>query len=119
MKASSASFLVNFGDPVEFIGVGFQVVVGVVEPGDCVEALAFGGAANDGVRHTDDGRRVHATAELGEDGAIGAEAALDSCGQGGAEMFFVFGVGAVADALARIKIPIFSDDVLCAVLSWL
>ena len=27
-------------------------------------------------------------------------------------MFFVFGVGAVADSLARIKVPIFADDVL-------
>src|SRR5271155_4286793 len=113
MEARSSSFLFVFGDPVVFIGVGFEVVVGVIEPGDSVEALAFGGGAgNDGVRHTDDGRRVHAPAELSEDGAVGAESALDGCGQGGAEVLFVFGVGAIANALSGIEVPIFADNVL-------
>ena len=99
---------------MEFVRVGFEVVVGVVEPGDGVEAWAFGFAAgDDGIRHADDGGGVHAAAEFGEDGAVGAESALDGCGQDGAEVFFVFGVGAVADALARIEIPILADDVLC------
>ena len=89
------------------------MVVRVVEPRDGVEAWAFGSAAGDDrIRHADDGGGVHAAAELGEDGSIGAESALDGCGEGGAEVFFVFGVRAVADSLARIKVPIFADDVL-------
>src|ERR1700722_2564232 len=113
MEASSAAFLFYFGDPVEFVGVGFDVVVGIVEPGDSVEARAFGGAAGDEqVPHADDGGRVHAAAEFRKHRSVGAEAALDGSGQGGAEVFFVFVVGAVADALAWIKIPIFADDVL-------
>src|ERR1700729_3289933 len=113
MEANSASLLFDFGDPVEFVGVGFEVVVGVVEPGDGVEARAFGSAAGDhDIRHTNYGRGVHAAGQFGEDGAVGAEAALDGCAQGGAKVFFVFSVGAVADVLARIKIPIFADDVL-------
>ena len=98
---------------MEFVGVGFEVVVRVVEPGDGVEARAFGGTAgDDDIGHADDGRGVHAAAEFGENRPIGAESALDGCGQGRAEVFFVFGVRAVANALARIKIPIFADGVL-------
>ena len=113
MEAGSAAFFFDFGDLVEFVRVGFEVVVGVVEPRDGIEARAFGGAAgDDGIGHADDGRGVHAAAEFGEDRAVGAEAALDGCGEDGAEVLFVFGVGAVADAFAWIKIPIFADDVL-------
>ena len=64
------------------------------------------------IGHADDGRGVHAAAELGENRAIGAEAALDGCGQDRAEVFFVFGIRAVADSLARIEIPILADGVL-------
>ena len=108
-----AALLFDFGDPVEFVPVGFDVIVRVVEPGDSVETGAFGSASgDDGIGHADDGGRVHAAAEFGEDGAVGAEAALDGCCEGGAEVFFVFGVGTVADALAGIELPIFADGVL-------
>ena len=112
--AGAAALLFDFGEMRNFAPVGF----GFVEPSEGVEAGALGLAlGNDYIRHADDGRGVHAAGKFGEDGAVGAEAALDGCGQGGAEVFFVFGVGAVADALARIEVPIFSDDVFCAVLS--
>ena len=58
---------------------------------------------HDGVRHTHDGRRIHAAAELGEDRIVGTESAADSC-EDGAEMFFVFAVAAVTDLFGGIKI---------------
>ena len=111
MKSGTSAFLFDFGDPVEFVPVGFEVVVGVVEPGDGVETGAFGSASrDDGIGYADDGGRVHAAAEFGKDRAVGAEAAFHGCCEGEAKVFFVFGVGAIADALARIKIPILTDD---------
>jgi hypothetical protein len=119
VETRAAAFLFDFRNPVEFVGIGFEVVVGVIEPGDGVEAGTVGLALGDDyIRHANDGRRVHAAGEFGEDRTVGAEAAVDRRGQGGAEVFFVFGIVVIADALARIKIPIFSDDVLCIVLSW-
>jgi len=111
--AGSVAFLFDFGDPVEFVGIGFEVVEGVVEPGDGVETGAFGSASSDdGIGYADDRGRVHAAAEFGKHGSVGAEAALHGCCEGGAEVFLVFGVGAVADALAGIEVPIFAGDVL-------
>ena len=113
MESDSVAFFFDFGDPMEFVGVGFEVVVRVIEPRDGVKPRAFGVAArDDDISHADDGGGVHAAAELGEDRAVGAEAALDGSGQGGAEVFFVFSVGTVADSPARIEIPILADDVL-------
>ena len=73
---------------------------------------------NDYIRHADDGRRVHAPGKLGEDRTVGAEAASDGCGQGGAEVLFIVGVAAVQRMrLLESEIPIFSNDVFCAVVS--
>src|SRR5580700_7369258 len=106
--AGATALLFDYGEMGKFAPVGF----GFVEPSEGVEAGALGlTLSNDYIRHADDGRRVHPPGKFGEHGAVGAEAALDGCGQGGAEVFFVFGVGAIADAFAWIKIPIFSDDV--------
>ena len=125
MEACAATFLFDFGNPVEFVGIGLEVFVEVSEPGDGVEARAVnrgngewrvasasvGSYSHNEVGHADDRRGVHAAAEFGEDGAVGAEAASHRCSEGGAEVFFVFGVCTVADSLAWIKIPILTDDV--------
>src|ERR1700721_940286 len=113
--ADAAALLFDFGEMGEFAPVRF----GFVEPSKGVEAGTFGlTLSNDYIRHADDGRRVHAPGKFGEHGTGGAEVTLDGGGQGGAEMFFIFGVGAIADALAWIEVPIFSDDVFCVVRSW-
>ena len=109
MVADATAFFFDFGEMRKFT----PVWLGLVKPSKSVEAWAFGSAAVDhDISHADDGRGVHATGELGEDRTVRAQATLDGCGQDGAEVFFVFGVGAVADALARIKVPIFANDVL-------
>ena len=69
-------------------------------------------AGDDGVGHADDGGGVHAAAEFGEDGTVGAESAADGFGEDGAEVLFVFGVGAVTDSLGGIEIPILGDGLL-------
>ena len=107
--AGAAALFFDFGEVGALVPVGFGVVV----VGDGVEARGFGGAAgDDGVGHADDGGGVHAAAEFGEDGAVGAEPAPHGFGENGAEMLFVFGVGAVTDSFARIEIPILADGVL-------
>ncbi len=117
MTAGAVAFFFDFGDPVEFVGIRFDVIVGVVEPGDGVQAGAFGLAlGDDGVGHADDGGRVHAATEFGEDGTVGAESALDGLRKDAAEVLFVFSVGSVADSLTRIEIPILADIVLYTVL---
>ena len=106
VDAGAAAFFFYFGEVGTLVPVGFGVVV----VGDGVEARGFGVAAgDDGVRHADDGGGVHAAAEFGEDGAVGAEPAADGFSEDGAEVLFVFGVGAVTDSLARIKIPVLAD----------
>ena len=112
MAASAATLLLDFDEIGAFVPIRFDVVVGVVVPRDGVEARGFGDAAgDDGIRHADDGRRVHAAAEFGEDGAIGAEPALNGLCEDYAEVLFVFGVGAVADFFSWIEIPVFVDCV--------
>src|SRR6266571_1942863 len=80
------------------------MVVGVVVPGDSVEARSFGAAAgDDDVGHANDGGGVHASAEVSEDRAVGTEPALDGFREESAEMLFVFGVGAITDFLGRME----------------
>ncbi len=109
VAAGAAASFFYFGEIGALVPVGFGVVV----VGDGVEPRGFGGAAgDDGIRHADDGGGVHAAAELGEDGAVGAESAADGFSEDGAEVLFVFGVRAVTDSLAGIEIPILADRVL-------
>ena len=113
MEADSAALLFDFGEIGEFVHVGFDVVERVVVPRDRVEAGAFGLAAgDDGVGDAHNGGGVHAATEFGENWSIGTESALDGRGQDGAEVFFVFGVGAITDFLLRIEIPILADGML-------
>src|SRR6266849_5850398 len=106
VSAGAAALFFDFAEVGALVPIGFGVVV----VGDGVEARGFGGAAgDDGIRHAHDGGGVHAAAELGEDGAVGAEAAADGFGEDGSEVLLVFGVGAVADSLAGIKIPVLAN----------
>ena len=77
-----------------------------------------GRRSHDQISHADNGRGVHAAAEFGEDGTVGAEPTLHRCSKGGAKVFFVFGVGAVANAFTGIELPIFADNVVCAMFAW-
>src|SRR5260370_15704954 len=109
MPASPATFFFHFGE----IGTLVPIWFGIVVVGDGVEARSFGDTAgDDAIRHTNDGGGVPATTELGEDRAIGTESSLDGFREDGAEVLFIFGVGAVTDFLPGIKIPILADDVL-------
>ena len=102
VPAGAAALFFNFGEIGALVPVGFGVVV----VGDGIEARSFGGAAgDDGIGHADDGRGVPATAELGENGSIGTKFALDGFCEDGAEVLFVFGIGAVTDFLARDRNP--------------
>src|SRR6266496_1158551 len=99
----TAAFCFHYGEIDRVVPMG----VGTIEPGDGIETWTFRfSTSDDHVGHTDDGGGVHAAAEFGEDGAVGAQAALDGLRKYGAEVFFVFRVRAVTDALARIEIPI-------------
>ncbi len=103
MEPDSAALFLDFGEIGAFVISGVRVVV----PRDGIESGHFGGAAcDDGICHADNGGGVHAATEVSEDGAVGTESPLDGFGKDGAEVFFVFGVGAVADFLLRIEIPI-------------
>lgn len=109
MAAGASTLFFDFGEVGPLVPVGLGV--GVV--GESVEARSFGSAAGDyGVRQADDGRGVHAAAQLRDDGAVGTEPPADGFGKDRAEMLFIFGVGAVPDSLARIEIPILADGVL-------
>src|SRR5207253_10676250 len=109
VAAGNASLFFHFGE----IGALVPVGLGVVVVGQGIEARSFGGASDDdGVRHANDGRGVHAPAELREDGAVGTEPAADSFAEDGAEMLFVFDVRAVANSLTRVEIPILANSVL-------
>jgi len=68
-------------------------------------------AGDDDVGHAHNGGGVHAATEFCEDWSIGTESAVDGGGQDCAEVFFVFGVGAITDFLLRIEIPILADGV--------
>src|SRR5208282_339291 len=107
MTTCASALFLNFGEVGTLIPVGFRVVV----VGDGVKAGGFGGTpGDDGVGHADDGGGIHAAAEFGEDGAVGAEPAPHGFGESDAEMFFVLAIRAITDSLARIKIPILADD---------
>src|SRR5882762_3301419 len=94
MCAGAAALFFYFCEVGALVPVGFEIVV----IRDGVEAWGFGGAAsNDGVGHAHDGGRVHAAAQFGEDGAVGAERAADGFAEDGAEVLFVFSVGSVTD----------------------
>src|SRR5713101_1750755 len=109
MAAGAAALFFDLGEVRTLIPVG----LGVVKVGDGIEARGFGGAAgNNGVRHADDGRRIHAATQLGEDGAVRAEPAAHGFTEDGSEMLFVFPIGPVTDSLVRIEIPVLSDGVL-------
>ncbi len=109
MEAGAAAPFLDFGEIGALVHAGIRVLV----PRDGVEARDLSDtAADDGVRHADNGGRVHAAAKLGENGAIGTESALDGSGEDGAEVFFVFGVGPVTDLFGGIKIPILADRFL-------
>src|SRR6266404_3730227 len=108
MAADAAALLFHFGEIATLV----QIRIGIFVPGDGVEAWALGGAAGvNPIRHAHDGGRVHAAAELGKDGAVGAKPALDSLRKYSAEVLFVFGIGAVADSLGGIEIPKLADGV--------
>src|ERR1051325_5666973 len=95
------------------IGALVPVWFGVVVVRDGIEPWGFAGpGVDDRVRHANDGRRIHTAAEFGEDGAVGTEATADGLAEDRAEVLFVFGVGAMTDSFAGVKIPIFADGVL-------
>src|SRR5260370_31066464 len=101
--AGGAAVFFRFGEVGALVPVG----VGVVVVGGGVEGRGLGSAAgDDGVRHAHDGGGVHAAAQLRKDGAVRAEPAADGFTEDGAEVLFVFGVGAVTDSLTRTKIPV-------------
>src|SRR5882762_2364795 len=109
MAAGSAAFLFHFGEIRAFVPVRFGVVI----VGNGVETRSFGSAAgDDGVRHTHNGRGIHAAAELGQDGAVRAKSAADGFREDVEEVLFIFSVGAVTDSGGRIEIPILADRVL-------
>src|SRR5579864_5292474 len=106
VATGSAALLFDRSKIVTLIPVGFVIAI----VGDGVEHRDVGSSAgNDSVSDADDGGGVHAAAQLGNYWNIGTKSALDGCGEGGAKMFFILSVGAIANILARIKIPVFSD----------
>src|SRR5229473_2391221 len=108
MAAGAAALFFYLGEIGALVPVGFGVVV----VGDSVEARRFGGAAcNDGVGHAHDGGRVHAAAQLSENRAVRTQPAADGFGEDGAEVFFVLTIGAVADTLGGIEIPVLANGV--------
>ena len=98
---------------MKFVGIGFDVIIGVVVPGDGIEARAFGLAlSHDSIGHTNNRAGVHAPTQVGEDGPIGTEFAPHRCGKHCAEVLFIFGVSAIANSLTWIEVPIFPDGLL-------
>ena len=113
MIAGHAALFFDSGEIEAFVPIRCDLIGGVIVPGDGVEARSLGtSACDDGIGHADDGGRIHAAAELGEDGSIGTEPALDGFRKDGAEVLFVFSVSVVTDFLSRVKIPILADGVL-------
>src|SRR6266481_6224204 len=109
VASGAVAFFFNLGEVGALVPVGFGVVV----VGDGIKPRRFGSSAgDDGVRHADDGRRVHAAAQFREDGAVRTEPAQDAFTEDGAEVLFVFSVGAVTDSLAGLKIPELTDGLL-------
>ena len=107
MVAGTMAFFFDFDHPVQFVCVGFDVVIRVIEPGDCVEARALRLAAGkDDVGHAYNGSRVHAAAQFSEHGSVRAKPPPYGLGEDSSKMFLIFGVGAVADSFPRIKFPI-------------
>ena len=61
--AWAAAFFFDFGDPMEFVEIRLEVIVGVVVPGDGVHARAIGLAtSHDEVGHANNRAGVHAPA---------------------------------------------------------
>ena len=80
---------------------------GIVEVRDRVETRGFGGTpGDDGVGHADDRGRVHAPAEFGESGTVGAESTPHSFGEYGADVLFIFAFAIITDPLVGVKIPV-------------
>jgi len=89
------------------------VGLGIVEVRDSVETRGFGGTpGDDRVGHADDGGRVHAPAEFGESGSVGAKSAPHGFGEYGAEVLFIFAFTVITDSLVRVKIPVCAHGML-------
>src|SRR6266852_2196087 len=109
VATNASSFFLDLCQIRALVPVG----LGIVIVRDGVEAWGFrGSAGDDGIRHTDDGRGIHATAEFGKDRAVRMKPAPDGLREDHTEVLFIFSIGAVADHPARIEIPVFSDRVL-------
>ena len=101
---------------MELVCIRFDMIVGIIEPGDGIQAWAFAVAVGyDIVCYANNRRGVHAAAEFGENRAIRTKSALDSFGEKGAELLFVFGVFVIADCFTWIEVPILADSVPGAV----
>ena len=118
VAAGAAALFFDFGNPVEFVRLRFQVIVGIVIPGNGVEARALGFAARqNGVGGADDRRGIQAAAEFRKNGAIGAQSAADSSGKKSAEMLSELHIGAIADFLGGIEIPVLANNMIYAMLA--
>ena len=116
MQTRFAALFFDFDDPAELVCIGFNIVVGIVVPGDGVKTRAFGLAASDDkIGHANDGGGVHATAEIGNDGTVGAEITPDGCREGYAEVLLVFSVSAIANSFFCVEVPVPGDDAIHAV----
>src|ERR1700723_491236 len=105
VPAGAATFFFNLREIGALVPVGFGAVI----HRERVEPRGFGSTAgDDGIGHADNGRRVSATREFGENGPIGTKFALDGCGEDGAEVLLVFGIRAVPDFVLGVEIPIFA-----------
>src|SRR5215472_16215605 len=93
VAAGASALFLNFCEVRALVPVGFGIVV----VGDGIEPRSLGLAAcNQGICHTHDRGGVHATAKLGEDGAVGTQPAAHGFAENRAEVLFVFCVSAVA-----------------------
>src|SRR5437588_243148 len=109
MAAGAATLFFHLGKVGALVPVG----LGVVVIGHSIKTRSFGGATgDDGIRHEDNGRGIHAAAELGEYGTVRTESAADSFSEDEVEVLFVFTIRAVPDLLVGIKIPVSSDRAL-------
>ena len=109
MAAGAGAHCFHLGEIRALVQAGTFVVV----PRDGVHSRSVNASSgHDSISYANNGGRIHATAEFGKDGSVGAKSASYCCGEDAPELFFVFNISAIPDPLVRIEIPVPSLTVL-------